>query len=294
MSAFLSELGRKLAEKWLSLLVLPGLLLLGACLAGGVLGQAHWADTTRLTAVARSWSTAVQASGAVLAVMIAAAVLLAAAALGVAATGLGWAVRKVWLDPWPRWAGWLLVRSRRARWNRATAAYETILLDARNADDPEAARQELDRLAGRRNRIGLVRPGRPTWIGDRMAAVDARVFAEYELDLGTAWPRLWLTVADATRTEVRAAATAFGAAATLCGWGLPYLALGVVWWPAAVLGLLIVVTAWRRGRSTVALYADLVESVVDLHAAGLADALGISAPPDAAGAEITSRLRKGA
>ena len=38
---------------------------------------------------------------------------------------------------------------------------------------------EVDRLAARRNRIALARPTRPTWIGDRVAAADSRVYHQY-------------------------------------------------------------------------------------------------------------------
>jgi len=137
----------------------------------------------------------------------------------------------------------------------------------------------LDQAAADRNRIALAEPTHPTWMGDRLAAVDARVRAQYQLDLRSAWPRLWLLLADAPRAELRAAATAVDSAARLCAWALLYLLVGLLWWPAAVIGAVTVACAVARGRSTVMVYAELVEAVVDLHLRALATALGLADTP---------------
>ena len=56
MTGFLAELGKNLADRWLSLLILPGALLIAAAAAAGTLGQAHATDLTllraRITAIA--------------------------------------------------------------------------------------------------------------------------------------------------------------------------------------------------------------------------------------------------
>jgi hypothetical protein len=312
VSAFLNELGTKLADKWLSLLVLPGLLLLTTATAGAALGHAGWADAAELVQKAGRASMAVEAKGTVAAVAAAAGVLLASAALGLAATAAGKAVQWLWLGEARLTRP--LVERRRHRWRRAHEAYKAEVqrlyhhyhpkdaappdpfTDANEPVDPDGGdREELDRLAAQRNRIALAEPRRATWIGDRLAALDRRVLAHYGLDLSSAWPRLWLIVPDTARTELRTAASAFDAAATLGGWGALYLLTGLLWWPAAVTGLVVCTTAWYRGRATMATLTELAEAAVDLYGRDLAAALGLPAAGALTadvGRDVTSRLRK--
>jgi hypothetical protein len=44
MNAFLAELGKRLAEQWFTLLVLPGLLFVGVGAASTTLGHQNWHD----------------------------------------------------------------------------------------------------------------------------------------------------------------------------------------------------------------------------------------------------------
>jgi hypothetical protein len=186
-----------------------------------------------------------------------------------------------------------LTARRAARWERAQRDLEELRL----GDDP--APGELDELAGRRNRISLAPPVAPTWIGDRVAATDTRVFGSYHLDLGSAWPRLWLLLPDDVRAELRTARAGFDAAATLAGWGTLYVLLGLEWWPAAVVGVCAHGAAWRRGRVAITELTELAEATVDLYGARLGTALGLTATTENTeltrelGAAIHRRLRKG-
>lgn len=49
MGGFLGALGQKLAERWLTLLALPGALFLATAATARILGQAHALDGQRLT-----------------------------------------------------------------------------------------------------------------------------------------------------------------------------------------------------------------------------------------------------
>lgn len=297
MTLFFQELTKKLAEKWLTLLVLPGMLLVATAWAGLRLGHSRWADYQRLASESTGIAQELTARGPGVTVLVVVAVLLSAAAAGLVASALGSVVQWLWLGDWLRWAGVIgrsLVAMRRRRWWKADAPYASELV-AQQCGERERDADVLDRLVLARNRIALVEPARPTWIGDRMTAVDARVHAEYQLDLSSAWPRLWLLLPETTRGEVKTAGAAFDAATTLAAWSWLYLALGVIWWPATVIGAVILISAWVRGRKAIDVYAVLVESAVDLHLRLLADALNLSEKPaDELGPEITSRLRKGA
>ncbi len=293
MTGLLAELGKKLAERWLTALMLPGLLLVAVAVIGFRLSHrrpfdvaelSRWVDDTAASPVGHS-------QGALL--LITTAVLLAAGAAGLAAAGLGagcgrWCVAE---GTWP--PGSWLAAWRRRRWERADRVAREALQAA--AADVTKPHPPLRAAILRRDRIALRAPHRPTFVGDRFSAVDQRVADAYGLDLVAVWPRIWLVVDDPARAQASAAQDAYAAALRLAGWGLLYLGLGVMWWPAAVVGLVVLGVAWARVRRTAGLLADLVEATVDLHGRTLADRLGL--PVDgrltrAQGQMVTAMLRK--
>jgi hypothetical protein len=278
MNTFLSELGKKLAERWVSLLVLPGALFTALTAAGSVLGHRDALDWRRLVRATEDF-TAHYDHRPVSAVLLSAAVLGAGAGVGLLARGLGAVVEWVWLMSGPAWLTGRLVRRRRDRWRSASGA------------DPAA-------LAASRNAIALTLPDRPTWIGDRLRAVGVRVHGQYGLDFPFAWSRLWVLLPDNCRNDLIAARDALTGSSTQSGWGLLYLCLGTQWWPAALAGAVLLLMGRRRGREAAANLADLTESAVDLYAADLALSLGVDLPSGyvtpALGRQISERLRKGA
>ena len=288
MPPFLEALSGKLGDRWLGLL-LPGVPLVGAALIAVLLGHRHWADLPRLADAAdrlAAWPATSTVLGAV-------AVLLAAGAAGVAARSVGGGLRTLWTQPWPR-GGRRLTTRRRDRWQRLQDEYERLVLAGHRGEPVDDERVQA--LGRRRNRIALTEPGRPTWMGDRLAAAGARVRAEYGVDLAAAWPRLWLLLGEDGRTPIRQAAAALDAAAVLTGWGMLYVVVGVRWWPSALIGAAAVGTGWWRARQATGTYAEFTESVADLHLTVLAQHLGLTGVVDIrdAGPEISSRLRKGA
>ncbi|MGP4112437.1 hypothetical protein ACTWP5_16195 [Streptomyces sp. 4N509B] len=299
MSGVLAELGRRFAERWFTLLVLPGLFYAGVAAVAFTLGQRDWADAravwdgvNALTGQAATDTGGATAAGgsdvtARLVVVLVALVPLSAA-LGLLAQGLAGPVERVLAGEWPRPLAGLArhLRQRRARrWEAADAA----LLRC-PADDAEARAE----AAARRNAIALVPPRRPTWLGDRMYALGARVENEYGLDLPYTWPRLWLLLPEETRGIVAEARRRLDDAFTLGGWAVLYVALGARWWPAAVLGLGAAVAAHRRVRGAAEAYAELVEATVDVHVGRLSRRLGEEPPAPRRGRQISERLRKGA
>ena len=322
MTSFLSELGSKLADRWLSLLVLPGLLFVTTIGAAVLLGQGRAVDRVpveeKVSAVAAS--SAAHSTGTV--VLIAAGVLAACAAAGLAGSLAGRCVELAWTMPGRRWPARLLTHWRRSRWDRAQKRELSSIREAaraafppkgpgpsgaqhqRPAQPPPRARRprakEVGAAIAARERIGLVAPDRPTWIGDRLRAADQRVYQAYELDLASAWPALWLIVPDAVRTELGTAQDSYSTAARLTGWGVLYGIVGVWWWPALLIGATTAGSGWLRGRRAAAVLAQLVEATVDLYGQGLAEQLGVtgqfSPGKDSlnhmTGAAITARLRK--
>ncbi|MEX0171236.1 hypothetical protein [Streptomyces sp. LMG1-1-1.1] len=343
MSAFLTTLGGKLADAWLSLLVLPGLLYLAVASAGSILGHGHATDHTRIVDRVDALAEGPTAHSPGSVVLIATLVLVASAGVSRLAAALAGGVERLWLGDWPfplRPAARALTRRRARRWSAADARYRRALtarvlrVAAATADDhvpdtsdgaavglltldgpaPSPRQDHADGdsdshsdsdsdsdsdtigLNEERNRIALTRPTRPTWMGDRLVAVDTRVHQAYRIDLTTAWPRLWLLLPDTTHAEIRSARAALTTAARRAGWGLLYVLPALWWWPAFVIAAVMWASAWRQGRLAVDEFADLVESAVDLHGRDLATALGIPCEERltaAEGLEITRALRKG-
>ncbi|MDI2130512.1 hypothetical protein [Yinghuangia seranimata] len=294
MTGFLEALGGKLAERWLALLLGPSVLLMSATAAGMTLGHTHWHDLglllTRLDGL--SAKPALGSTGTV--VVVLAGLLAASAGLGLAATALGAAVERLWLATRPRW----LAERRRRRWNDAHERFNHALLEAARAEgtpEAKAAAARARELNSRRNRISLAPPAHPFWLGDRITAVDTRVWVTYRLDLASAWPRLWLTLPEDVRAEIGAARTRLAAATRMVAWAVGYLVVGAMWWPSAVAGAATAATAWHQARIAGAAFAELAESAVDLYGRGLAETLGISCGgtlTEDIGAEITTLLRK--
>ncbi|MGQ0773244.1 MAG: hypothetical protein ACT4NY_02305 [Pseudonocardiales bacterium] len=285
MGGFLAELGKKLAERWLSLLVLPGLLYLGALAAAYTLGHRHPFDVARITRQLDTWTTSpgvTSASGLVLVLLVG---ILAAAGVGLAAQALGSLTERVWLaDRWQSWpppfrhlaASRTTIREK--RWTAATQNYQSQL-DTKGAQ--RAGRVETltgeDLGQARRavTRIAQEEPTRPTWIGDRIHAAITRLDREYDLGLATIWPHLWLAMPETTRTEITSARESLARATTLAGWGLLYLIAGTLWWPGLLIAAAIIGTAWRRARTAADTYALLIEAAARLYTADLARSLGI-------------------
>ena len=296
MTGFVASLGAKLAERWLAALVLPGVVFVAAVVVAVRLGHGHWADVGRLGDDVNRFaeSSAARSTGSVL--LIAVGVVAGSVAAAALAQALRHAVVRIWTGGWGR-LGAPLVRGRQRRWTEAADRYTAALKEkARAKRAGETSLPDIAALAAARDRIALTRPSLPTWIGDRMLAADARVRGAYDLDLASAWPRLWLLLPDDTRTPVTTARTEFAAAARTGAWGTLYLLVGAVWWPAALIGAGAWLTAWWQGRAAIATLADLVEAAVDLHATTLATALGHTpegpfTPAD--GVTITRLLRKG-
>jgi hypothetical protein len=294
VNTFVTEIGKKLAERWVALLVLPGLLFTATATAAGLLGHRHWADLQMLGQRVGQLvpPDAGASAGLPRTVVLLVVLLVASVGTGLLANALATPVEHTLAGRWPpplRRLARARTRRRRAAWTRANREWER----ARDAGEHD----RLAELAARRNRIALIEPINATWIGDRLAAPTVRVHQEYGLDLTFLWPRLWLLLPDSSRTPLADARQQLDDAARLGGWGLLYLALGAVWWPSAIIGVVAGLVGWRRYRSAAGVYAGLVEAAVDVHREELIDRFsdGQKVPPTSRnlGKEITERFRKG-
>jgi hypothetical protein len=192
------------------------------------------------------------------------ALVLIGASGAVVAEILSRLVRQVWLGrvvPWP--LSRCLRQLRRYRWCAAARGV--------TASEDSAIQQ---RHARRRVRIALSEPRSPTWIGDRVMALESRVREVYGLDLPSAWPRLWLVLPGPVRAELRSAARLWYGSARWAAWAVLYAVPALLWWPLAILAAVTLIAAVQTGRRATASLTDLMEAAVDLHGAALAAALG--------------------
>lgn len=296
MNNFFQELAKKLAERWVALLLVPGALLAATTWVGIQLG--HTLDTPRLAEATSALTASIAHQPGALQAMLIAALLLVTTGAGLAVQALAPVTRLIWLGQWPILSRWRVTR-RRTRWQHHVDRRRQLTRDHPSESRTPEQQRLIDATADRANRIALAQPGRPTWMGDRIHAVEQIALNRYGLDLTFAWPRLWLVLPDNTRAELNAAHSAFAAAVATGTWAWPYLLLGVIWWPAALAGAIIGATGWVRARSAVTDLTALSEATLDLHTRTLAVALGVGNTDTASpitiaeGEKLTSVVRKG-
>jgi hypothetical protein len=297
-----SELGKKLADRWLSLLVLPGVLYLATATAAALLGQSHALSAAQLARQVHAYAKATTVTNVYGQIVVLVAILAAAAAIGLLAQAIGTLVEHLALSAgwrsWPsllrRAAEWQ-VRDKQRRWDAEDRAYwdeyqKALAPDPSQRPDP-APRH---RAARRRAHIAIERPERPTWSGDRVHAAVIRLDRDLNIDLATVWPCLWLTYPDTVRAEITEARTILSRATMLAAWAILYAPLTWWWWPAAPISIVLAATARYRIRAATENYARLLEASTRLYVTDLATQLGFDhsgAFTSNLGANLTRYLR---
>jgi hypothetical protein len=288
VSGFLNELGKKIAERWLTLLVLPGLLWVATALLATQLGWRHALDPHTAADGITGWANKSHSPGLIVLVLV--GLFIASAAAGLTATALGALVRRLWMVR-GRWrpARWL-VRWRQHRWHTADNTVTSLVADAIRATTPPATDDTAATPAvvvtgpavaealARRDAISLEYPDRPTWISDRWRANTIRIHRAYGLDITVAWPRLWAVLPEPLRTDLATAQSSYTAASTQIGWAILYGILGVCWWPALLIGAATLTTGTLHARTATTTLCLLVETATDLHSHTLAEQLHIPSP----------------
>ena len=295
MTALFEQLGAKIADRWLVNLFLPGLLWLCCAVVAAQLGWSHAVDPHAMQPLTHRLAEKRTAAQAVLLVLGA---FGAAAAAGLAAIGLAAILRRAWVLPDA--SGMVtrrLCERRRRRWDaadRIVAQHRADVLNAVDASTVVVGPEYRDALA-RRDSIGLERPERPTWIGDRWIATGIRVHRAYGLDLSVVWTRLWTVLTDVTRADITAAQLAYQESSVLISWAVLYAVLGSFWGPALIIAAGLAVSGVLRTRDAIGTLCDLVESACDLYGRALAEQLKVPCPDlmtPQIGKEINALLRR--
>ncbi|MFI5686576.1 hypothetical protein [Streptomyces sp. NPDC051636] len=292
LSGFVTDVGRKLAERWAGAVVLPGLVFTAVAATALTLRQRHWRDMDLLHRQLTALTGEGAASGSTRTAVLLLGVLAASFAAGLLADALAGPYEQALLGGWPGPLG----RVGDALTGRRHRIWEARDQACRAARAEGADTGLVGELEARRNEVALVRPECPTWIGDRLRAPAVRIRLEYRLELADSWPRLWLLLPDSTRQPLAEARQRLDEAMRLGGWALLYLPLGALWWPSALAGTGAALVAWRRCRERAEEYAELVESAVDVHLPDLFERFDEETHPARAslGPAVTERFRKGA
>ncbi|WP_162603982.1 hypothetical protein [Streptomyces sp. CS014] len=268
MNGLFDELGRKIANKWLTTLLIPGLLWVCTAVLAWHLGWRHAFDPHSALPILHRLGTGHLAGKTVLVVVSA---LIVAVGAGIAADGLSTLLRSFWVAPVRNAPSRWLRNVRRERWERADRNMEAVSERALRTGDGS----EIDAAWARRDAISPIHPVHATWIGDRLRENQRRVQRAYGLDLATTWPRLWAVAPDPIRADIGVAQENFANAARIVAWALLYGLLGFLWGPALLIAVGVLYVGARRARSATEVLCQLVESCVDLYAVDLAERLRI-------------------
>jgi hypothetical protein len=304
VNGFLEELGKKAAERWLALLVLPGLVWSTLVLAAVKLSHRTPFNLSPVADALKAWVDRPHSTG--VTIIVLAGVVVAGSAAGAVTAAIGIGIRRMWTTPGRRRPARCLVSWRQWRWKRRNKRVEELaagVIAAEPADGPGSDNEagaadgmvitvgpELSEACARRDALSLEEPTRPTWIGDRWRSTVVRVNRTYGLDLTVAWPRLWSVLPDSLRGDISAAQTAYANASMMMAWAVLYLIPTIWWWPAAVITAGMASVSVVRGRACAETLCSLIETAVDLHIASLAERL--REPDRELGLKISAQLRK--
>ncbi|WP_328484934.1 hypothetical protein [Streptomyces zaomyceticus] len=232
---FLSEVGKKVTERWLTRLVLPGLLFVVACAVALTPGRAgpvdvsatiEWLERLR---TGRYASPSGRAAGLVI-------LLLAVAGSALGADWLASGVGRLWAGRSP----WLRRAVGRLRGDTEVPARATSI----------------------GVRLGAVEERIRVQHGVHMSLVWPRLWQlapdGSRQEVNAAWDRY---AAAALRTAWTVPYIA--------------LAVGAGWWPALMIAASLLLTGWREGRAAVVRLGEAVEAAVDTGLRGLAEVLGV-------------------
>ncbi|WP_327419963.1 hypothetical protein OG763_01610 [Streptomyces sp. NBC_01230] len=275
MDGILSDLGKRIADRWFAFLILPGVPFAATVIVAWAMTPSGAAHALDLDILVRRLDTLGATARTAKGIVIGCLLIAGVAVVAVLVRELSLAVNRLWLG---RPA--ILCRLMRPGIRR---------------------RRRLALETARRGGYALPErylPHRATWIGDRFALVDERVAAQYGVSLARVWPRLWQLRDDRTPKVVSAAWDDYAAATVRVAWALPYLVISLFWWPAAPLGLALVLLGWSQGRRGADDFCISCEAAIDVQLRRLAHIVGVPLPHQrvttAEGRQIDGILAKGA
>ncbi|WP_406373689.1 hypothetical protein OH781_39775 [Streptomyces sp. NBC_01550] len=275
MDGILSDLGKRIADRWFAFLILPGVPFAATVIVAWAMTPSGAAHALDLDILVRRLDTLGATAQTIKGIVSGCLLIAGVAVVAVLVRELSLIVNRLWLG-------------------RAAILCRLMRPGIRR-------RRRLALDTARRGGYALPErylPHRATWIGDRFALVDERVAAQYGVSLARVWPRLWQLRDDRTPKVVSAAWDDYAAATVRVAWALPYLVISIFWWPAAPLGLALVLLGWSQGRRGADDFCVSCEAAIDVQLRRLAHIVGVPLPhkrvTTAEGRKIDGILAKGA
>ena len=275
MDGILSDLGKRIADRWFAFLILPGVPFAATVIVAWAMTPSGAAHALDLDILVRRLDTLGATAQTIKGIVSGCLLVAGVAVVAVLVRELSLIVNRLWLG-------------------RAAILCRLMRPGIRR-------RRRLALDTARRGGYALPErylPHRATWIGDRFALVDERVAAQYGVSLARVWPRLWQLRDDRTPKVVSAAWDDYAAATVRVAWALPYLVISLFWWPAAPLGLALVLLGWSQGRRGADDFCVSCEAAIDVQLRRLAHIVGVPLPHQrvttAEGRQIDGILAKGA
>lgn len=159
--------------------------------------------------------------------------------------------------------------ARTAKWRRKLAALQT-----RQDTHPDDAALQV-----RLRRFPADPDVMPTRIGNILRAGERRPAYAYGLDPIVVWPQLWLALPEQPRAVLTQARTDLDRTTGAVIWAASSSLLGLLWWPAALIGFVVALVVWWVWIPNAAeAYARVLSAVFDTHRFHLYDALHYPRP----------------
>jgi hypothetical protein len=257
VTSFLGDLAGRMGERWAATAALPGLVFLAVAAVAVTVGHGGALDFAALRAMAEAASGLEHLSSGAALLLIAGAIGAAMAAAA-SSQAIGRALERHWFK----------------------GAQRTFFPWGRMSSGSNPRR---------------VPPGRERLV-DMFSRARHRLQRDRDIDLATVWPVLWLSLPDASRSEVVLARSGLRGGAVMIGWGLMYAALGAVWWPGLLIGAVLLWNGRARSRAGMGDYLRAINAAVLLHAPDLIAQFGLgshSPPIKADYARLTLHLQDG-
>jgi hypothetical protein len=261
---FLEGFSGNLADEWIKTLFTPAFVF---WLGGGLAAlQRH------------GWDAAVaefQKLQEPLPLVLGVLVLLTVAASGFVVQQFDFTVLRLLEGYWPVWCSWFsrrLIRRQKRRFlevdSRIQAFHQLSKPTTEERKTYIEALVQLDDFPPNTGQVPI-ETGRllPTKLGNILRAAEDGCAVKYGLDAIICWPRLWLLLPEATKTELSQARQHLNGTVRIWVWGMLFLIwapLFQVWWPLP-LGLGTVWLAHRWLIQTARVYGDLIEAAFDLY-----------------------------
>ncbi|WP_033825238.1 hypothetical protein [Kitasatospora sp. MBT63] len=292
MTTLLLGISNKAAERWAALLLGPGLLFVMCLVIARHSGFRHAVDLRYLRTYLNAFAgaRADQQPAELLTALLLVTALATAA--GAAAASAGRTFERAWIPDRPHWYVTVLTHRRIRRWTTLTRAIQEArdqrVHDHLHGTTPNRRRPTEARLLEQQERrFPDGPPDRPTWTAQRMATAAGRVRQRYGVELAEIWPHIWAVADSEARKDIQGVRDGYADAGRLAAWGTAYLLVTVStgWWPASVIGAVLVSTAVLRARAAIDALATLAEAAVDLNIRKVAEQLGIACQ---AGFDVTA------